>query len=95
MCAYCEQGPRLHSSIMEEEKKKEGTEGIRGKREKGREDVRKGNPKRETKGQREGNSSEKSPKITQLWESEYRDGDSSACAVVGDSSSVTSKPLSY
>lgn len=59
MCAYCEQGPRLHSSIMEEEKKKEGTEGRRGKREKGREDVRKGNPKRETKGQREGNSSEK------------------------------------
>lgn len=59
MCAYCEQGPRLHSSIMEEEKKKEGTEGIRGKREKGREDGRKGNVKRETKGQREGNSSEK------------------------------------
>lgn len=57
MCAYCEQGPRLHHG----RRKIEG--GVGGKkgeeREKGREDERKGNPKRETKGQREGNSSEK------------------------------------
>lgn len=39
MCAYCEQGPRLYSSIMEEEKKKEGTEGRRGKRDKKEEKI--------------------------------------------------------
>lgn len=35
MCAYCEQGPRLHSSIMEEEKKRRGQreEGGREKKE--------------------------------------------------------------
>lgn len=71
----------------------------RGQREEGgrekKEERREG---REIQREREGNSSEKRSRLrSHSCErvSTNRDGDSSACAVVGDSSSVTSKPLSY